>query len=153
MLLVFKASSMKSACFWRFSRTFVFIFKPTNKNFAFIELTSFLSFDSEVPSFYFESMPPFAHKPVLHSQKDESRALSADSYKAYRKRRAFYWNLSCIRASKPLNGQYCTWARSHRDRHYDCACYTVFTRFWCTPTQNVQPKPSSSFALRHWLPK
>jgi len=33
-------------------------------------------------------------------------------------------NLSCISA------QYCTWARSHRDRHYDCTCYTVFTRFW-----------------------
>jgi len=24
--------------------------------------------------------------------------------------------------------QYCTWTRSHRGRHYDCASYTVFTR-------------------------
>jgi len=40
-------------------------FKSTNKKFVFIELTSFKSFDSKVPSFYFESMPPFAHKPFL----------------------------------------------------------------------------------------
>jgi len=52
-------------------------------------LTSFKGFDSEVPSFYFESMPPFAHKS------------------------------SCKSASEPLNAQYCTWARSHRGRHYD----------------------------------
>ena len=32
-------------------------------------------------------------------------------------------NLSCISASKPLNAQYCTWARSHRGHHYDCALY------------------------------
>jgi len=38
-------------------------------------------------------------------------------------------NLSCISASKPLNAQYCTYARSHRCRHYNCACYIVFTRF------------------------
>jgi len=37
-------------------------------------------------------------------------------------------------ACKPLNAQYCTWARSHRGCHYDCACYTVFTRYGCTPT-------------------
>jgi len=30
--------------------------------------------------------------------------------------------------------------------------FSIFTRFWCTPTQ-VQSKPSSSFALRHRLPK
>jgi len=35
---------------------------------AFIELTSFKSFDSEVPSFYFGSMPPFAHKPFLQNR-------------------------------------------------------------------------------------
>jgi len=40
----------------------VFRLKPTNKKFAFIELASFKSFDSKVPSFYFGSMPPFAHK-------------------------------------------------------------------------------------------
>jgi len=57
-------------------------------------------------------------------------------------------NLSCKSASKPANAQYCTWARSHRGRHYDCA-YTVFTRFWCTPTPHVQSKPSSDFARRH----
>jgi len=28
-------------------------------------MTSFKSFDSEVPSFYFGSMTPFAHKPFL----------------------------------------------------------------------------------------
>jgi len=67
-------------------------------------LTSFKSFVSEVPSLYFGSMPPFAHKPFMQG------------------------------ASKPLNAQYYTWARSRRGRHYDCACYTVFTRFWCTPT-------------------
>ena len=32
------------------------------------KLTSFKSFDSEVPSFYFGSMPSFAHKPVLHQR-------------------------------------------------------------------------------------
>ena len=64
-------------------------------------------------------------------------------------------NLFCKSASKPLNAQYCTLARSHRGRHYDCGCYrpTVFARFWCTPTQHVQPMPSSDFALRHWFPK
>ena len=62
-------------------------------------------------------------------------------------------NLSCISASEPLNAQYCPWGRSHRGRHYDCACHTVFTRFWCTPTQHVQSNPSSDFALRHCLPK
>jgi len=39
----------------------------SNIKFAFIELTSFQSFDSEVPSFYFRLMPPFAHKPFLQS--------------------------------------------------------------------------------------
>jgi len=48
---------MKRACFWRFLLN--------NKKSAFIELTSFKSFDSEVPSFCFGSMPPFAHKPFL----------------------------------------------------------------------------------------
>jgi len=62
-------------------------------------------------------------------------------------------NLSCKSASKLLHAQYCTWARNHRDRLYDCACCTVFTHFWCAPTQHVQPKPSSDFVLRHWLPK
>jgi len=54
---------------------------------ALIKLTSFESFDSEVPTFYFGSLPPSAHKPFLQS------------------------------ASKPLNAQYCTCARSHRGRH------------------------------------
>jgi len=45
--------------------------------------------------------------------------------------------LSCKNASKPVNAQCCTWARSHHNRHDDCACYTAFTRFWCTPTQHV----------------
>jgi len=57
MLLVFGASSMKRACFWRFLLN--------NKKSAFIELTSFKSFDSEVSSFYFGPMPPFVHKPFL----------------------------------------------------------------------------------------
>jgi len=57
MLLVFKASSMKRACFWRFLLN--------NKKSAFIELTSFKSFGSRVPSFYFGSMPPSAHKRYL----------------------------------------------------------------------------------------
>jgi len=60
---------------------------------------------------------------------------------------------SCKSASKPLNAQYYTWARSHRGRHYDFACYAVCTRFWCTSTQHIQLKPSSDFSLRHWLPK
>jgi len=75
-------------------------------------------------------------------------------------------NLSCKCASKPLNAtsarsavaygfwsQYCSWARSHRGRHYDCASYIVFTRFRCTPTQHVQSMPNSDFAPRHWHPK
>jgi len=33
------------------------------KSLALIYLTCFKNFDSEVPSFYFRSMPPFAHKP------------------------------------------------------------------------------------------
>jgi len=55
MLRVFKASSMKRACFWHLL--------PNNKKSAFIELTSIKRFDSEVPSFYSRSMPPFPHKP------------------------------------------------------------------------------------------
>jgi len=73
-------------------------------------------------------------------------------------------NLSCKSTSKPLNAmgarsavcfcsQYCSWARSHRGQHYDCASYTVFTRFGYTPTQHVQPKPNSHFNLRRSLPK
>jgi len=46
----------------------VFKFNPTNKKSAFVELTSFISFDSEVSSFYYGSMPSFAHKPVLHKR-------------------------------------------------------------------------------------
>jgi len=46
-------------------------------------------------------------------------------------------NFSCKSTRKPLNAQYCTRERTHRGRHYDCACYTVFTRFWCTSTQHV----------------
>jgi len=57
MLLVSKASSMKRACFWPFLLN--------NKKSAFIELTNSKIFDSEVPSFYIASMPPFAHKPFL----------------------------------------------------------------------------------------
>ena len=45
-----------------------FRFKPTDKKFAFSELTSFLSFDSEGTSFYFRSLPPFAHKPFLQKR-------------------------------------------------------------------------------------
>jgi len=33
------------------------------------------------------------------------------------------------------------------------ALVAVFTRFWYAPTQRVQPKPRSDFALRHWLSK
>jgi len=51
-----------------FSWTYVFRFNPTNKKSAFIEWTSFKSFDGEVPSFYFGSMSSFAHKPVLHKR-------------------------------------------------------------------------------------
>jgi len=43
--------------FLAFSPEHVFRFNPTNKKAAFIELTTFKSFDSEVPSFYFGSMP------------------------------------------------------------------------------------------------
>jgi len=70
-------------------------------------------------------------------------------------------NLSCKSASKSLNAtsarsavwqhafcsQYCIRAWRHRGRHYDCASYTVFTRFRCTPAQYVQSKLSSDFAL------
>ena len=30
--------------------------------------------------------------------------------------------------------------------------FSIFTRFWCTPT-HIQSKPSSNFALTHGLPK
>ena len=46
-------------------------------------------------------------------------------------------NLSCTSASKPLNAQYYTWARSHRGRHYDCALvilYCIYTLLMCTNT-------------------
>jgi len=56
---------MKRACFWRFLLNNCV---PTNKTSAFIELTSFKSVDSEVPSFCFGSMPPFAHKPLLQKR-------------------------------------------------------------------------------------
>jgi len=38
------------------------------KKSAFIESTSFKSFDREVPSFYFRSMASFAHKPFLQKR-------------------------------------------------------------------------------------
>jgi len=56
---------MKRACFWRFLLNNGV---PINKMPAFIELTSFKSFDSEVPSFYFGSLPPFAHKSFLQKR-------------------------------------------------------------------------------------
>jgi len=65
MLLAIKASSMKRACFWRFLLN---ICVWINKKSAFIKLTSFKSFDSEVPSFYFGSMPSFVRNPVLHKR-------------------------------------------------------------------------------------
>jgi len=43
-------------------------------------------------------------------------------------------NLSYISASKPLNAQYYTWARSHRRHHYDCACCCIYTLLICTNT-------------------
>jgi len=82
MLLVFKASATKRACFWRFllvlafSPTIVLRFKSTNKKSAFIELTSFKSFDGEVPSFYFGSIPPFAHKRSCKSAGTPLNAIS-----------------------------------------------------------------------------
>jgi len=52
-----------------------FRFKPTNKKSAFNELTSFKSFDSEVPSFYFGSMPLL----INLSCKSASKPLNAVS--------------------------------------------------------------------------
>jgi len=84
------------------------VFKASSmKRTYFIELKSFKSFDIKVPRFYFASMPLFAHKPLLQS------------------------------AGKPLNAQYCTWARSHRGRHdnwayilhaYDVHQHSTFNR-------------------------
>ena len=71
-----KTSSTKSACFWRF---LLFIFKPTNKKSPFIESTRFKCFDSEVPSFYFGSMPPFAHKLSCKSVGTPLNVISARS--------------------------------------------------------------------------
>jgi len=68
MLLVFEASSLKRACFWRFLQNILFGFKPTNNKFTFTELTMFKTFDRKVPSYYFGSMPPFAHKPFLQKR-------------------------------------------------------------------------------------
>jgi len=42
---------MKRVYFWRFLLNIMFGFKPTNKKFAFIELTSFKSFDRSLPGF------------------------------------------------------------------------------------------------------
>jgi len=53
-------------------------------------------------------------------------------------------SLSCKSASEPLNAQYFTWAGSHRGRHYDCACYALFTRFWYTTTQHVHRSRAAS---------
>jgi len=61
MVFVLQASSIRPS-------SIVFRSKPTNKKSAFIELTSFKSFDSEVLIFYFGSMPPFAHKPFLQKR-------------------------------------------------------------------------------------
>ena len=61
-------------------------------------------------------------------------------------------NLSCKSVGKPLDAQCCNALEEEgvaAFRHYDCA-YTVFTRFWCTPTRHVQPKPNSDVALKHW---
>jgi len=117
MLLVFKAPSMKHACFWRFLLN------------SCVEFTSFKSFDSEVKSFYFGPMLPFAH------------------------------NLSCKCASKPLSAisarsVICflppTLHLSKNSSRPQLRCRflysTVFTRFGCTPTQHFQSKPSRDFA-------
>ena len=56
MLLVFKASSVKCAYFWSLLLNICVRIKSTNKKFACIELTSFKSFDSKVPSFKFGTL-------------------------------------------------------------------------------------------------
>jgi len=70
VLFVFKALSMKRACFWRFLMNNCVQIKLTNRKSALIELTSFKSFVGEVPSFCFGSMPmpPFAYKPLLQKR-------------------------------------------------------------------------------------
>jgi len=39
-------------------------------------------------------------------------------------------NLSCKSASKPLNAQHCTWARSDRGRHYDRTVARKSVSWW-----------------------
>jgi len=60
----------------------VFRFEPTNQKSAFISVTRFKSFDSEVPSFYFGSMPPFHHLLMNLSCKNASKPLNAMSKKS-----------------------------------------------------------------------
>jgi len=70
--------------------------------------------------------------------------------------RQTFWGCSCTPASytsakhdlqHSFGSQYCSWARSHHNHHYDGAFY-VYTLLMYT---NTQSKPSSDFALRHRL--
>jgi len=112
MPLDFKTSSTNCAYFWHFLFwIIIFIFKPTKRKSAFIELTSFKSlFLSKVPSFYVGWKPTFARKTFLW------------------KRLWKPWCYKCKICTMFFCSQYCSWARSHRGRHCDCGWFVCTTR-------------------------
>jgi len=131
------ALSMKGAFFWRFFWIIMFRFKPANREFIFIELTSFIS---------------------LLLAKFQASTLGVKSHQ-------WLVKLSCKSAFENLDAkvrnlqydfckQYCSWARSCRGRFYGCTCYIYTLPCTCSVNHaHVQSKSSSEFALRRRLPK
>jgi len=130
--LVFKASSIKGAFFWR-------IFSELLCSDLSQQIQSSFSLNWQNLSLFLEKL---------------QASILDENYHLLEK-------LSCKKFVKismfqvqdlqyDFCSQYCSWARGHCGRHYDCVF--IFTRFWCTPTL-VQSKPSSDFALRRWLAK
>ena len=148
--------------------------KPTNKKSAFTELTSFKNFDSEAPSFYFGSLVrlritwiavivlKLAVKVNLHWGRARcSRARFFVCFIASGKTALF-----CKSASKPLNAQYFTWARSNRGaititlrtlhlHASDVHQHSTFNRsraatlLWGT---DFRSRPSINFRAYKWIP-
>jgi len=126
MPLVFKASSIKCAFFWRFFFWIIlFRFKPANRKTVFLELTKFQKFIfNTFPIFYFEWKSPFSRKTVL---------------------RKCLWRSWCY---TPM----CKICSMHFSANIAVEpgvivvviviALFIFTRFWCTPT-HVQLKSSS----------
>ena len=133
MPLVFKALSIKCAFSHFFFWIFLFRFKPANRKSLFIELRSFESlFFSKFRSCCLDE----SHH-LLVKLSCESVYENLWSYKCKICSMLFSANVS---AEQGVILAVIVIARF------------ICIRFWRTPT-HVQSKPSSDFALRHWLTK